>query len=83
MLVLRDGRIAAELAGAARELTTRIFGGPIRLMVGVAFAAGVLMTLRFWLGHGGARFWRRGEGRPPHPKIAYGRTTIPVVRRRR
>lgn len=37
-------RTPAELAGAARELTTRIFGGPIRLMVAVAFAAGVLIV---------------------------------------
>lgn len=37
-------RTPAELAGAARELTTRIFGVPIRLMVAVAFAAGVLIV---------------------------------------
>lgn len=37
-------RTPAELADAARELTTRIFGGPIRLMVAVAFAAGVLIV---------------------------------------
>ncbi|WP_341360982.1 ABC transporter permease [Georgenia sp. M64] len=37
-------RTPEELAGAARELTTRIFGVPIRLMVAVAFAAGVLIV---------------------------------------
>ena len=47
------------------------------------FLAGVAMTLPLWLMRGGARFWRRTEGHPPHPETRYstGRTRIPRVRR--
>ena len=37
-------RTSAELHAASLRLATRIFGGPVRLMVGVGFAAGVLIV---------------------------------------
>jgi len=48
------------------------------------FAAGVILTLPFWIANGGPRFWNTTQGRPPHPESQYriGRTRIPRVRRR-
>lgn len=37
-------RTTAQLHAASLRLATRIFGGPVRLMVGVGFAAGVLIV---------------------------------------
>jgi len=47
------------------------------------FAAGVLMMVPTWLKRGGAVFWARTHGQPPHPETHYARSSIPVVRRRR
>lgn len=47
------------------------------------FVAGIALALPLWLRRGGTGFWQRTHGRPPHPEIDYGRTTIPSVRRRR
>ncbi len=46
------------------------------------FGLGFLLTLPVWLLRGGAAFWRRTEGRPPHPQGSFRPTTIPRVRRR-
>lgn len=37
-------RTVADLRDASLQVATRIYGGPVRLMVGVAFAAGVLIV---------------------------------------
>ena len=37
-------RTVADLRDASLQMATRIYGGPVRLMVGVAFAAGVLIV---------------------------------------
>jgi membrane associated rhomboid family serine protease len=49
------------------------------------FVAGLLLALPAWARRGGTRFWRRTHGEPPHPEATYqiGRSSIPVVRRRR
>lgn len=49
------------------------------------FVAGILMTLPLWLAMGGTAFWKRTHGMPPHPEATYpvGKSSIPVVRRRR
>lgn len=47
------------------------------------FAAGVLLMLPVWLRRGGARYWGRTQGHPPHPEAQYQRSRIPVVPRRR
>ena len=48
------------------------------------FIIGLALTIPLFLRRGGARFWARTEGHPPHPEAEYkiGRTRIPVVRRR-
>lgn len=43
------------------------------------FLAGVAMTVRLWRSRGGAMFWRRFHGLPPHPSAEFA---VPVVRRR-
>ncbi|MFA5537793.1 MAG: rhomboid family intramembrane serine protease [Gemmobacter sp.] len=49
------------------------------------FVAGMALTVPLWLRRGGTGWWRRTHGEPPHPEARYrvGRTSIPVVRRRR
>ncbi len=49
------------------------------------FVAGLLLALPLWQRRGGAAFWSRTEGHPPHPGARYriARTRIPTVRRRR
>jgi len=49
------------------------------------FVAGVTLTLPLWIARGGPLYWRRHHGLPPHPEGRYrfGRTNVPVVRRRR
>ena len=47
------------------------------------FIAGIVLTLPVWLRRGGAGFWNRTHGQPPHPEITYRRSSIPPVRRRR
>ncbi len=47
------------------------------------FIAGIVLTLPVWLRRGGAGFWNRTHGQPPHPEITYRRSSIPSVRRRR
>lgn len=49
------------------------------------FVAGLVLALPWWLRQGGAEFWRRNHGEPPHPEAQYtlSRTRIPSVRRRR
>jgi len=47
------------------------------------FAIGLVLMLPFWLRRGGARFWDRTEGHPPHPEAQYDRSRVPVVKRRR
>jgi membrane associated rhomboid family serine protease len=43
------------------------------------FLAGVALTTRLWRMRGGAMFWRRFHGLPPHPTAQF---SVPVVRRR-
>ncbi|TCP63076.1 membrane associated rhomboid family serine protease [Rhodovulum bhavnagarense] len=47
------------------------------------FAAGLLLALPLWRRRGGAAYWARTHGQPPHPEVSYRTTTIPTVRRRR
>ena len=48
------------------------------------FVAGFLLTVPYWLRHGGNAYWRANRGRPPHPAEEIERvTTIPTVNRRR
>ena len=45
------------------------------------FVAGALLTLPLWLRRGGAGFWRRTDGHPPHPEAVYSMSRLPKVRR--
>ncbi len=50
------------------------------------FLVGFVLAIPTWLRRGGAGFWARTDGRPPHAVAAYGTLTptrVPVVRRRR
>lgn len=49
------------------------------------FIVGLVLTLPLFLRHGGARYWHRTDGHPPHPaaKYTYQRSNIPKVRRRK
>ena len=49
------------------------------------FLAGFILVLPFWLRRGGADFWRKTEGHPPHPEAHYrtAKTRVPRVRPRR
>ncbi len=49
------------------------------------FLVGVALTLPLWLRRGAAGYWRRTDGRPPHPEARYRtvRTSIPPAGRRR
>jgi membrane associated rhomboid family serine protease len=48
------------------------------------FVAGLLLTVPVWLRRGGARFWNRTHGHPPHPAATYPAlpSRIPKVRRK-
>lgn len=43
------------------------------------FLTGVALTARLWRRRGGAMFWKRFHGLPPHPTAGF---SVPVVRRR-
>jgi membrane associated rhomboid family serine protease len=60
-------------------------GGVAHLAHVGGFVAGVLLTLPYWLRAGGARFWSRTHGHPPHAATPVGTrlTPIPRVPRRR
>ena len=49
------------------------------------FVIGFLLCLPLWVRRGGAAFWSRTRGLPPHPQATYGisKTRIPKVPRRR
>ncbi|MDP2740782.1 MAG: rhomboid family intramembrane serine protease [Pseudorhodobacter sp.] len=49
------------------------------------FAAGLILTLPFWLARGGPAFWRQSAGQPDHPVATYtfSKSHIPRVSRRR
>jgi membrane associated rhomboid family serine protease len=50
------------------------------------FAIGFVMMVPAWLRRGGAGWWSRTDGHPPHPDAAYGTLTpsrVPTVKRRR
>lgn len=50
------------------------------------FVLGFVMMLPVWLRRGGAGWWQRTDGHPPHPDASYGaltRSNVPSVRRRR
>ena len=47
------------------------------------FAAGLLLTVPIWLRRGAVDYWNRTHGTPPHPESRYGRSPVPLVRRRR
>ena len=49
------------------------------------FIAGLVLTFPLWQRLGGAQFWARNEGHPPHPEAKYtlSRTSIPKAGRRR
>ncbi len=46
------------------------------------FIIGFIAILPVWLRNGGTRFWQRTDGHPDHPDATYGRSSIPIVRRR-
>ncbi len=47
------------------------------------FAAGLVFTVPLWLRRGGAAFWSKNHGHPPHPEAEYKyvQSRIPKVRR--
>ncbi len=49
------------------------------------FVAGIAFTLPIWLRRGGAGYWTRTQGAPPHAPARYriGRSHVPTVRRHR
>lgn len=49
------------------------------------FVIGLALMLAPWRKRGGARFWSRTHGQPPHPEARYdlSRTSIPRIRRRK
>ncbi|MBT9244960.1 rhomboid family intramembrane serine protease [Gemmobacter fulvus] len=49
------------------------------------FVSGLAMALIPWARRGGPGFWRRTEGHPAHPPVAYplNKSRVPVVRRQR
>lgn len=46
------------------------------------FIAGLVLTAPLFLRLGGAQFWQRNHGLPPHPEAEYTRSRIPKVPRR-
>jgi membrane associated rhomboid family serine protease len=55
-------------------------GGVAFLAHSGGFAAGLLLTLPFWLRAGGPGFWSRTHGRPPHPATLVGDRLSPIPR---
>jgi membrane associated rhomboid family serine protease len=50
------------------------------------FAVGLVLIVPAWLRRGGAGWWAKTDGTPPHPDASYGNLTpsrVPTVRRRR
>lgn len=45
------------------------------------FMAGFVLIIPVWLRRGGAQFWRRTDGHPPHPEATYDLSRIPKIRR--
>jgi membrane associated rhomboid family serine protease len=43
------------------------------------FGVGLAFTLPLWLKRGGATFWNRTHGHPPHPEHTYSATRIPRI----
>ncbi|MEM9432849.1 MAG: rhomboid family intramembrane serine protease [Pseudomonadota bacterium] len=43
------------------------------------FVIGIALALPFWLTRGGAGYWTRTEGHPPHPEARYKSSSIPRV----
>lgn len=61
-------------------LTTTASGSSVAFWTHIGgFLFGVLLTFRLWQQHGGALFWQRFHGLPPHPAM---HVAVPVVRRR-
>ncbi len=46
------------------------------------FVIGAVLTVPLWLRRGAKQFWQRTDGHPPHPEATYGRSSVPVVRKR-
>jgi len=68
----------------------QLFNGAAGADAGIAywahaggFVVGFLWVLPKWLREGGPDFWRRSQGHPDHPAARYGRSSVPVVRRRK
>ncbi|WP_135448970.1 rhomboid family intramembrane serine protease [Tabrizicola caldifontis] len=49
------------------------------------FVAGLVLTLPVWLRRGGATYWEKTHGHPPHPETQFraARSNVPLIRRRR
>ncbi len=49
------------------------------------FVVGFLLVIPAWMRRGATSFWQRTHGHPDHPEAKYrlGRSSVPVVRRRR
>lgn len=46
------------------------------------FVVGLAFTLPLWLQRGGVSFWKRTDGRPPHPEYKYSPSRIPRIPRK-
>ncbi len=63
-------------------ITTSTVGGGVAYWAHAGgFVVGMILCIPLWLRRGGAEFWRRTDGHPPHPEATYGRSSIPRVRR--
>jgi membrane associated rhomboid family serine protease len=58
-------------------------GGVAYLAHAGGFGAGFGVAMIFLALHGGARFWSRTDGHPPHPETPNSRSSVPLVPRRR
>ncbi len=47
------------------------------------FVIGMIFAIPLWLKRGGAGFWARTDGHPPHPEADYGSSSIPKITRRK
>ncbi len=49
------------------------------------FVIGMVLTVPIWLRRGGARYWNRTHGHPPHPETQYDfeRSRVPRVQSRK
>jgi rhomboid family protein len=45
------------------------------------FAVGLILTIPLWLRRGGAGYWNRTHGTPPHPETTYTPSRIPRITR--